>query len=250
MTAASAAGGTIELDASKARGLPLRQPLYGLGPYDYTNGMVFVIGYTCREEALRACMPRQLEPVEDQTVFMTFFIWPEVTGIGPHGFAMPLVPCRYGDYVGQWVPYLYTSTDASLACYRECQGWPAVLADVELTEGRGQVRARVLRRGREIVAASAEVGGDPITAMDFLPIILYKEIPSIDGMGTDVASFLTSTSNFTNLDFRAGTGSLSFPDPGDDPIAELVPEEITAVLYGSMDDRYPETIHLLDPLEE
>ena len=241
-------GGTIALDPKKPTGLPLRQPLYGPGPYLYTDGMVLVIGYTCAEEAIRRCLPRELEPAEARTIFMTFFQWPEVTGMGAHGFAMPLVPCTYGDHVGQWVPYLYTSTDASLACYRECQGWPAVLGDVHLTEGRGKVHASVVRKGREIVSATAEVGGESITAMDFLPIILYKEIPSIDGTTTDVASFLTSTSKFMNLDFRAGTGSVSFPDPGDDPIAELVPEEITAVIYGSMDDEYPETIRLLEAL--
>jgi len=241
-------GGTIELDPATPRGLPFRKPLYGPGPYLYTNGMILVIGYTCDEQAIRACMPRELDPLEDHTVFMTFFQWPEVTGIGAHGFAMPLVPCKYGDYVGQWVPYLYTSTDASLACYRECQGWPAVLADVTITEGRGKVSARVTRNGREIIRAAAEVGGDTITEMDFLPIILYKEIPNIESTGTDVASFLTSTSKFMNLDFRAGTGSVSFPDPGDDPIAELAPESVTAVVYGSMDDEYPETIRLLEPL--
>jgi len=242
-------GGTIKLDPAKVTGLPLRKPLYGLGPYLYTDGMVLVIGYTCAEEAIRRCLPTELEPLEDLTVYMTFFQWPEVTGIGAHGFAMPLVPCSYGDHVGQWVPYLYTSTDASLACYRECQGWPAVLGDVKLTEGRGKVHASVVRNGREIVRATAEVGGDSITEMDFLPIILYKEIPNIDGTGTDVASFLTSTSKFMNLDFRAGTGSVSFTDPGDDPIAELAPETVTAVIYGSMDDEYPETIRLLEPLE-
>ena len=241
-------GGTIELDPATVTGLPLRKPLYGLGPYLYTDGMVLVIGYTCAEEAIRRCLPTELEPLEDLTVYMTFFQWPEVTGIGAHGFAMPLVPCSYGDHVGQWVPYLYTNTDASLACYRECQGWPAVLGDVKLTEGRGKVHASVVRNGREIVSATAEVGGDSITEMDFLPIILYKEIPNIDGTGTDVASFLTSTSKFMNLDFRAGTGNVLFTDPGDDPIAELAPETVTAVIYGSMDDEYPETIRLLEPL--
>ncbi len=241
-------GGTIKLDPAKVTGLPFRKPLYGLGPYLYTDGMVLVIGYTCAEEAIRRCLPTELEPLEDLTVYMTFFQWPEVTGIGAHGFAMPLVPCSYGDHVGQWVPYLYTNTDASLACYRECQGWPAVLGDVKLTEGRGKVHASVVRNGREIVSATAEVGGDSITEMDFLPIILYKEIPNIDGTGTDVASFLTSTSKFMNLDFRAGTGNVLFTDPGDDPIAELAPETVTAVIYGSMDDEYPETIRLLEPL--
>src|SRR5258705_11109170 len=105
MTATRAAGGKIDLGTGKPNGLPLRKPLYGPGPYQYSNGMVFVVGYTCADDAIRSCLPRQLEPLEDRTVFMTFFIWPDVTGIGPHGFAMPLVPCTYGDYVGQWVPY-------------------------------------------------------------------------------------------------------------------------------------------------
>lgn len=94
-------GGTIALEAGKPQGLPFRQPLYGPGPYLYTDGMVLVIGYTCAEEAVRGCMPKELEPLEDLTVYMTFFQWPAVTGIGPHGFAMPLVPCTYGDYVCQ-----------------------------------------------------------------------------------------------------------------------------------------------------
>ena len=158
-----ARGGAIALDAAKPRGLPLRRPLYGLGPYDFTQLKAFVVGYTCSEEAIRGCLPQALEPLDEFSVSMAFFHCPEVTGMGPHDFAMPLVTCRCGDYVGLWVPYLYTSTDASLACYRECQGWPAVLADVELTEEGGQVRARVLRQGRVIIAASGEVGGDLIT---------------------------------------------------------------------------------------
>ena len=245
-----ARGGAIALDAAKPRGLPLRRPLYGLGPYDFTQLRAFVVGYTCSEEAIRGCLPQALEPLDEPSVSMAFFHCPEVTGMGPHDFAMPLVTCRCADYVGLWVPYLYTSTDASLACYRECQGWPAVLADVELTEAGGQVRARVLRQGRVIIAASGEVGGDPITELDLPPIILYKEIPSIDGVGTDVAFFVTSTSKFSNVALLAGSGTLSFPEPGDDPVAELVPQQITSALYGSMDDHYPETIRRLDPSDQ
>src|SRR5437667_3843897 len=98
---------------------------------------------------------------------------------------MPCIAVRYGGYVGQFVPYLYTSTDASLACYREGQGWPAVLGQTEITEAQGKVRARVTRNGREIISASAQVGGETNTSVDFLRVILYKEIPSIDGKTCD-----------------------------------------------------------------
>jgi len=241
-------GGWVHLRPDRMIGLPFLKPLYEPGPYDYTNGMVLFITYRCDEAALRECLPRELEPLEGNYVAMTFFVWPEVTGMGPHSFSMPVVPVRYGDFEGSWIPYLFTSTDRSLACYREVQGWPAELGSVELTEAQGRVRARVTRNGREIMAATAEVSGEVGELAEFPPVILYKEIPSIDGTGLDVATFLTSTSKFTNVAFRNGMGTLAFTDPGEHPIARLKAMEIVGASFGSMDDHYPETIRLLDPL--
>lgn len=194
------------------------------------------------------CCRTSLNPYGN-TVSLCFFLCPEVTGIGPHNFTMPCIAVRYGDHVGQFVPYLYTSTDASLACYREVQGWPAVLGETELSHHQGKVQGRLLRNGREIIRARAEVGGEAISALDLLPIILYKEIPGFDGQGCDAAYFLTSTSLLTNLDFRAGSGSVEFPDPGDDPVARLKPLQMTSAIYGTMDDLYPESIRILKNLK-
>ena len=242
-------GGDVELSADRPRGLPFLKPLYAPPPYQYTGDVVLMIVYEAEERAVREVLPRELEPLEGNNVAMCFFLCPDVTGIGPHDFTMPCIPVRYGDYRGQFVPYLYTSTDASLACYREGQGWPAVLGQTEVAEEGGRVRARVTRGGREVMRASAAVGGERITSLDFLPIILYKEIPTIDGRGCDDAYFLTSTSLLTNLDFRAGSGELSFPDPGDDPVARLKPLKVTTALYGTLDDFYPETIRVLKDLK-
>ena len=238
-------GGDIELSASVPRGLPFLKPLYGLPPYQYVGDVVLIISYEAEEAAIREVLPRELEPLPGNVVAMCFFLCPEVSGMGAHNFTMLCIPVRYGDYVGQFVPYLYTSTDASLACYREGQGWPAVLGQTELTEGDGRVRARVTRNGREVLRAAAEVVGETITQIDFLPIILYKEIPSIDGRSTDAAYFLTSTSLLTNINLKAGTGELEFTDAGDDAIARLKPVKITGALYGTLDDLYPETIRVL-----
>lgn len=242
-------GGDIDLSPDKPRGLPFLKPLYGLPPYQYTDDVVLMIVYEAEEAAIREVLPRELEPLAGNVVAMCFFLCPDVTGMGPHNFTMPCIPVRYGDYTGQFVPYLYTSTDASLACYREGQGWPAVLGQTEITEEGGECRARVTRNGREIIRATAQVGGDAITSLDFLPIILYKEIPSIDGKSCDDAYFLTSTSLLTNLNFRAGTGEISFPDAADDPIARFKPLKISSALYGTLDDLYPETIRVLKNLK-
>ena len=71
----------------------------------------------------------------------------------------------------------------------------------------------------------------------------------MDGKSCDDAYFLTSTSLLTNLSFRAGTGELSFPDAGDDPVARLKPLKVSTVLYGTLDDLYPETIRILKDLK-
>jgi acetoacetate decarboxylase len=245
----NARGGEIELSAKRPRGLPFLQPLYGLPPYQYVDDTVLVIAYEAEEAALREVLPRELEPLPGNAVAMCFFICPKVTGIGAHNFTMPCIPVRYGDYIGQFVPYLYTSTDSSLACYREGQGWPAVLGQTEVTEAGGEVHASVVRNGHEIIRATARVGGEAINSIDFLPIILYKEIPSLDGKDCDVAYFLTSTSLLTNLNFKAGSGELDFPDPADDPVARLKPVKISSALYGTLDDLYPESIRVLKSLK-
>ncbi len=241
-------GGDIQLSGARPRGLPFLKPLYAPPPYQYTDDVVLMIVYEAEEAAIREVLPRELEPLPGNVVAMCFFLCPEVTGMGAHNFAMPCIPARFGDYVGQWVPYLYTSTDASLACYREGQGWPAVLGQTEITEAQGKIRARVTRNGRELMRATAQVGGETITALDFLPIILYKEIPAIDGKTCDDAYFVTSTSLLTNLNFKAGSGELEFTDAGDDPIARLKPKQMTSALYGTLDDFYPETIRVLKNL--
>jgi acetoacetate decarboxylase len=249
MTTTTPRGGDIRLSPGKLQGLPFLKPLYGPPPYQYVDDVVLLVVYEAEEAAIRECLPAQLEPVEGNTVVMGFFLCPEVSGIGAHNFTMPLIPVKYGDYVGQFVPYLYTSTDASLACYREGQGWPAVLGETELVEAGGRVRAQCKRNGRTIISAEAEVGGDKITSLDFLPIILYKEIPYLDGSKADSAYFVTSTSLFTKLDFLGGSGSLSFPDAGDDPVARLAPKNVLQAVYGTMDDLYPETIRVLERVE-
>ena len=242
-------GGDIDLSPDKPRGLPFLKPLYGLPPYQYTDDVVLMIVYESEETAIREALPSELEPMPGNIVTMCFFLCPDVTGMGARDFTMPCIPARYGDYVGQFVPYLYTSTDASLACYREVQGWPAVLGQTETTEAQGRVRARVVRNGREIIHATATVSGETITSLDFLPVILYKEIPAFDGQSCDDAYFVTTTSLLTNLNFKAGSGELTFPDADDDPVARLKPIKIIQALYGTLDDLYPETIRILKNLK-
>jgi acetoacetate decarboxylase len=238
-------GGNLDLSGARPRGVPALAPSYGFGPYQYRGNRCVIVVTEVAAAALREVMPRELEPAPGNLAVWCLFDCPQVNGLEPHAFAMPCIPCRYGDFVGQYVPYLYTSTEASLTGYREAQGWPARLADVRVQESGGKVRASVHRGGRELIGASGTVGGERITHLDFLPIILYKEIPSIDTRGRDVGCLVASTSLFENLDYRSGGGELHFDETSVDPVIRLKPLKVIQLLYGTMDDLYPETIRVL-----
>ena len=154
----SSRGGDVVLNPNKPKGQPFLKPLYGFPPYQYTGDIVLMIVYQADESAIREVLPTELEPLPGNIVAMCFFLCPNVTGLGAHNFTMPCIPVRYGDYHGQFVPYIYTSTDVSLAAYREGQGWPAVLGETEVSDhGDGQISARVVRNGREVMRAGARV---------------------------------------------------------------------------------------------
>lgn len=224
---------------------PLLAPPYGPPPYTYVDDQVLILVYETDGAALQEVLPPGLEALPAHTVAMCFFLCPEVSGIGPHDFAMPCIPVRCGDFVGQYVPYLYTSTEASLLCYRETQGWPALLGEIELVGVQGRVRARILRQGREVLRASAEVGGETLESLDFLPMIFHREFTTVDGGACEAAYLSCSTSRFTNIRFQQGGGTLTFCDPARDPIARLAPRRVLTALYGSLDDVFPESIRVL-----
>lgn len=184
-------------------------------------------------------------PSQDNMVVVGFFVCPEVTGIGPHTFTIMTIPVEYKGTPYHFCTYLYTSTDASLACYREVHGWPGVMGSTEITSNGEQFRARVVRGGHEIIAAEGKVGGEIITSIGF-PVLIYKEIPSHDGKRADVAQFVASTSLVTNVKLHAGTeGRIRISGATGDPIARLQPLEILQVTYGTLDDLYPETIQVI-----
>lgn len=237
--------GLLAVSPEKVIGRPFLKPLYGPPPYQYIDDVVAVVAYRADRAAIREVLPEQVVPSRDNMVVVGFFVCPEVTGLGPHSFTIVTIPVEYKGKPYQFCAYLYTSTDASLAGYREVHGWPGVMGQTEITSTGDRFRARVVRHGHEVIAAEGKVGGEMITSIDF-PVLIYKEIPSHDGKRADVAQFVASTSLVTNVKLHAGTeGGLRLSGATDDPIARLQPLEILQVSHGTLDDLYPETIHVV-----
>ena len=239
----------LDLTGRKPLGQPPLAPTYGLGPYQFRRNRCLLLVGEADGQALLAALPRELEPLPGNTVVWALMVCAEVSGIGPHSFAMLTIPCRYGDYTGQYVPFLYTDTEESLTCYREVHGWPARLGEVNIEATGNVIAGKVVRRGGLLAQASAVVGGEPLQQIEQLPVILYKEIPGVDGTTRDVSRLVTCTSLLENVELRAGQGTITFSPETSDPAARLAPRRVDHVLYGTLDDLYPQTIRILHEYE-
>ena len=238
-------GGAATGPGFRPRGVPLMAPAYGMGPYRFRGTRALMVVGPIAPDKARAVLPEPLELLEDSLVVWTLMDCPDVTGIGPHNCACPAIPCRYGDQVGQFVPFLLTSTEASLLCFREVHGWAAILGETAITEEGGRVTGAVSRNGKSIARISAAVGGEVIREMPKTPTFLYKEIPSIDTESCDVSRLIATTSLLENMELRSGPGEIAFAGGDDDPFATLAPSLVMQALYGRWDDVYPETANII-----
>lgn len=230
----------------KPAGIPMVAPAYGPGPYHFRGTRALLLMGTVDPERVRAVLPPPLEPLEDSVVIWTLMDCPDVTGIGPHNCTCPALPCRYGDMIGQFVPFLITSTEASLLCFREVHGWAATLGETVIAQEGDRVTGLITRNGATIARLSATIDGDSvIREIPKMPTFLYKEIPSIDTESCDVSRLIATTSLLADIQLRTGSGEIAFPAADHDPFSTLVPAKVSQALYGTWDDIYPETARII-----
>ena len=230
----------------KPAGIPMAAPSYGRGPYHFRGTRALMLIGPVEAEYARALLPPPLELLDDSIVIWTLMDCPDVTGIGPHNCACPAIPCRYGDIVGQFVPFLFTSTEASLLCFREVHGWAAILGETLIGQTGDGIIGSVTRNGATVADISATIDGDQlIGAVPKTPTFLYKEIPSIDTESCDVSRLIATTSALENVALRTGTGQINFPAAGQLPFSALAPRQVDQALFGTWDDIYPETARII-----
>ena len=226
----------------RPRGIPMVARAYGSGPYQFRGTRALLLIGPIDTDQARAVLPPPLEPLDESIVIWTLMDCPDVTGIGPHNCACPAIPCRYGDEIGQFVPFLFTSTEASLLCFREVHGWAAILGETTIEESGGTVTGAIARHGTSIATMSAIPGSERVPEIPKVPTFLYKEIPSPDTQTCDVSKLVATTSHLENAALRMGSGQITFHGG---PFGGLAPSHVTQSLFGTWDDLYPETVRVL-----
>jgi acetoacetate decarboxylase len=223
--------------------MPWSAPAFSRPPHAWKGVGMAVFPFTPRPEALRKVLPPGIEPAEGQGM-ITMLCYPQ-SEIHPFNELVVLVPVRVGATRGNYVPYIYVTTDEALIAGREIAGFPKLIADVRWERDGGRFRGSATRWGQEILRLEGNIDAPlpPELAVaqgqaSRAPTINYKLIP---GPGGEI-EVEEITAVDLELEPRAaeiGRGRVRCDPSAHDPLAELVPESEGPLIMLLSDNTIP-----------
>ncbi len=209
---------------------PWQAPLFPPPPHSWRGVEMMVFPFAPDAGELAAILPPGLE-ARDAMGMVTMLSYPpgEGTGIHPFREAVVLVPVTCDGAEGNYVPYIYVTTDEALVAGREIAGWPKKLADIAFERDGDSFRGTVIRWGSELLRLEGTLDGpapDELLGMQgeaaSTPTFNYKVIP--DPAGEVVIEQITSSRlEIVPRRMELGTGRLTTASSDTDPLGRLVP---------------------------
>ncbi len=209
---------------------PWQAPLFPPPPHSWRGVEMMVFPFTPDSGELAGILPPGLEPREG-TGLVTMLSYPpgEGTGIHPFREAVVLVPVACDGIEGDYVPYIYVTTDEALVAGREIAGWPKKLADIAFERDGDSFRGTVTRWGSTLLTLEGTLAGpapDDLLEVQAsaasTPTFNHKVIP--DPAGEVVIEQITSSClEIVPRRMELGTGRLTTASPDTDPLGRLVP---------------------------
>jgi acetoacetate decarboxylase len=184
---------------------PIGSPLYPNAPYLYRDARLFLALFNPTEESLKKVLPDPLRPSQMPLAGLMFGDMPCVEA-GPFMESALLVQCIFDNQitkeeeVGVYFAHNYADTDVAVAAGREIWGYPRKLADINLKMKKDTVEGSAIRDGNTVLKATCKLDEDG-EWIDSGPNLNFKVIPSVTGIGYDVAQL---TAAYTTYDIKSG----------------------------------------------
>jgi acetoacetate decarboxylase len=141
-----------------------------------------------------------------------------------------LVPVRVGDVVGNYVPFIYVTTDEALIPGREIAGFPKRIADVRFEREGSRFVGSATRFGKTFLSLEGSIDAPLPTELaaaqsqaSRAPTINYKLIPGPAGE-IEVEEITAVDLEIETRGAEIGKGRLHCEASDDDPLAELIPD--------------------------
>jgi acetoacetate decarboxylase len=220
--------------------------MFGQLPHRWQGVRMAVFPFTPRPGAVERILPPGMEPTEGPGV-ITLLSYPETDFQHPFKEAVVLVPVRVDETLGNYVPYIYVTTDEALIPGREIAGFPKKLAEVEWGRDGDRVHGTVTRWGRKILSVEGRVQGPMPEAPAAggeggpgpgAPALNYKLVPGPAGE-IEIEEITKVQLEIIPREQEIGQAQLR-SEPSDlDPIADLVPEAEGAMIVMLSDNTIP-----------
>ncbi|KAA0233390.1 MAG: acetoacetate decarboxylase [Acidimicrobiales bacterium] len=208
--------------------MPWSAPLFGPPPHAWKGVRMVAFPFAPVAETVERILPPAFEPGDGLGMITMLSYPPGETGIHPFNELVVLVPVRLGDIEGNYVPYIYVTTDEALIAGREIAGWPKRLADISWQREGTRFEGRVTRWGRPILTLEGELQGPlPVDAAGSAaadaPTLNYKLIPGPAGE-IEIEEITLTRLEMQPRDMELGSATVSSENGPDDPLADLIPD--------------------------
>lgn len=229
---------------SRISSTPLLSPLYPKSPYHYIGSKLFLALFNPTDKSLQKLLPPELRPSDLKLAGLMFAKQP-CKESGTFMESSVLVQCVFDnpetkqEEVGVYFPYAYADTDVALASGREMWGYPRKLAKISLNL-RGDKLVATTVRGRNTLLKATCTLTDEGQWIDSGPNINIKMIPSVDGLGADVAAITTAYLTYDVKKGRSGSAEIEISSGPQDDLSTIEIENIMMGLYFDVDITVPQ----------
>lgn len=241
---------------TKPWSMPWSAPVFTVPPHSWQGVNSVVLPFEPVRSVLEAILPPPLEPGEGPgLITMLSYPWGHPQRTHPFNEAVILVPVRLNGAEGNYVPYIYVTTDEAMIAGREAAGWPKKIADITWEREGDNFRGSVTRWGTTILEIEGDLSKTPdnsdtlggLLAGGARPTYNYKLIPG-PGDEIEVEEITSSVLEIVPSDVAVGSCSLKASSSEDDPLGDLVPASNGPLVALVSDNTIPlgEVVHRVE----
>jgi acetoacetate decarboxylase len=202
--------------------------------------------FTPRPGAVERILPPGMKPA-DGPGMVTLLSYPPTEFQHPFEEAVVLVPVQVDETLGNYIPYIYVTTDEALIPGREIAGFPKKLAEIEWGRDGDRVHGSVTRWGKKILSLEGRVQGPmPEAAASGggdgpgpgAPALNYKLVPGPAGE-IEIEEITKVQLEVIPREQEIGQARIGSEPSDFDPIADLIPEEEGPMIVMLSDNTIP-----------
>jgi acetoacetate decarboxylase len=214
---------------------PVVSYLYGQPPLVWKDMRVQLVVYETDIDNIRRVLPEPMEP-RNNLVITWISEFELGTTQGAFAESAIYVQVRFGQYEGDYEPFLYVNSSLPLTAGREVWGYQKKIAEIGLYHEQEAVRGQVNRLGHQILKQL--VVPEVVTNMSDIPwsrdgVFSVKYIPGSEGEAP-LRQLILTEGKFTAQEgkFFKGRASVTYERSEIDPTYILEPKRILAGFFG------------------